>query len=545
MAESVLLQTCFHLLPSKKLFEVRLTRKKLFYQQTSIDSCWRTSNSPLFSVNLEDVYGGKVFRSRSRNNINSYLHIFTCPVEGKRRVRGRIRFKVSGWEDADSNVRCAERWLKMILWLVKHPGIDVDTIKDRKLPSQRKLLVFVNPCSGSGKSLAIFKKNVVPMFTEASIDYTLRVTEYAGHAEKIALELNIEEWDGLVICSGDGLVHELVNGLMKRPDWKRAMTLPMGVIPTGSGNALCYSALYASGEPFDLTAAVFAVIRGQTLDLDLCAIETPSQKLFSFLSLSWGMISDVDMESEKYRRLGNARFTLGAIIRILNLRTYRGKLSYLPPDEAEHPTTSLDLPKEETKNEDDDLANFYSLPGSPSGSFYNTKSAPEEKPPKINSSHENIGMLDSAHPSINDISQTVSEHRGTLSMPSIAKRLPSNWKTIEGEFILSSCVLISHLDGNCNFAPEAKFGDGFLYMAYIKSGVSKLRLLATLKEMETGIQVNSDDFFILKACAFRLEPDLSQQGTMAVDGERLPYSEVQGEVYKGVGRVMCGRPYSF
>jgi len=34
---------------------------------------------------------------------------------------------------------------------------------------------------------------------------------------------------------------------MKRPDWKRAIKMPLGVIPTGSGNALCYSALYASG----------------------------------------------------------------------------------------------------------------------------------------------------------------------------------------------------------------------------------------------------------------------------------------------------------
>lgn len=129
MAESVLLQTCFHILPSNKLFEVRLTRKKLFWQQTSIDSCCSTSNTPLFSIDLEDVYGGKVFRSKSRHNVNSYLHIFTCPVEGKRRVRRKIRFKVSGWEDVESNVKGAERWLKMILWLVKDPDIDVDTIK--------------------------------------------------------------------------------------------------------------------------------------------------------------------------------------------------------------------------------------------------------------------------------------------------------------------------------------------------------------------------------------------------------------------------------
>jgi len=33
--------------------------------------------------------------------------------------------------------------------------------------------------------------------------------DYAGHAEKAAMELNMQEWDGIVICSGDGLVYEV------------------------------------------------------------------------------------------------------------------------------------------------------------------------------------------------------------------------------------------------------------------------------------------------------------------------------------------------
>jgi len=47
---------------------------------------------------------------------------------------------------------------------------------DKKLPARRKILVFVNPFSGSGKSLKIFNSNVAPMFTDAAIDYTLFIT---------------------------------------------------------------------------------------------------------------------------------------------------------------------------------------------------------------------------------------------------------------------------------------------------------------------------------------------------------------------------------
>lgn len=55
--------------------------------------------------------------------------------------------------------------------------------------------------------------------------------------------------------------------------------------------------------------------------MDLVAVDLASGKrLYSFLSMGWGMIADVDIESEKYRSLGNTRFTLGAVIRIVGNR---------------------------------------------------------------------------------------------------------------------------------------------------------------------------------------------------------------------------------
>lgn len=48
------------------------------------------------------------------------------------------------------------------------------------------------------------------------------------------------------------------------------------------------------------------------------------------LSLAWGFVADVDIESEKYRHVGAARFTVGTLVRLASLRVYRGKLAYLP-----------------------------------------------------------------------------------------------------------------------------------------------------------------------------------------------------------------------
>nr|KAG5713410.1 hypothetical protein BaRGS_024958 [Batillaria attramentaria] len=51
--------------------------------------------------------------------------------------------------------------------------------------------------------------------------------------------------------------------------------------------------------------------------MDLVLVQTPSQQHYSFLSVTWGIVADIDFESEKYRNLGEARFTLGAIKRIV------------------------------------------------------------------------------------------------------------------------------------------------------------------------------------------------------------------------------------
>ena len=57
--------------------------------------------------------------------------------------------------------------------------------------------------------------------------------------------------------------------------------------------------------------------------MDLVLIEQPKMRVFSFLSVTWGLLADIDYESEKFRAIGEARFTLQAIRRIM------GKVKYI------------------------------------------------------------------------------------------------------------------------------------------------------------------------------------------------------------------------
>ena len=64
--------------------------------------------------------------------------------------------------------------------------------------------------------------------------------------------------------------------------------------------------------------------------MDLSKYETSLNVYWSFLTFSWGIIADVDLESEVIRCLGILRNDIWAVYRIINLRTYRGRFSYLP-----------------------------------------------------------------------------------------------------------------------------------------------------------------------------------------------------------------------
>lgn len=88
-------------------------------------------------------------------------------------------------------------------------------------------------------------------------------TEHQGHAIQIAKELDIHAYDAVVTVSGDGVIHEVMNGFLQRPDAREAMkSVSLGIIPGGTGNALIIS-LLGEKRGFDPCYTALQVIKGK------------------------------------------------------------------------------------------------------------------------------------------------------------------------------------------------------------------------------------------------------------------------------------------
>ncbi|VDK83812.1 unnamed protein product, partial [Cylicostephanus goldi] len=120
---------------------------------------------------------------------------------------------------------------------------------DLEEASVGRVLVFVNPHSGSGKGKRTFRRLVAPKLKKNRIEYELIITTGPNHAKTVVRSRDdLCKFNGLIILSGDGLVFEVLNGLFERPDRATIIpSLPIGIVPSGSGNGLLSSLLASRG----------------------------------------------------------------------------------------------------------------------------------------------------------------------------------------------------------------------------------------------------------------------------------------------------------
>ncbi|XP_010616751.1 sphingosine kinase 1 isoform X1 [Fukomys damarensis] len=345
------------------------------------------------------------------------------------------------------------------------------------LPRPCRVLVLLNPRGGKGKALQQFQRLVQPLLAEAEVSFKLMVTERRNHARELVQAEELSRWDALVIMSGDGLMHEVVNGLMDRPDWETAIQKPLCSLPGGSGNALAASLNhYAGYEQVTnedlLTNCTRLLCRRLLSPMNLLSLHAASGiRLFSVLSLAWGLVADVDVESEKYRCLGEKRFTVGTFFRLVNLRAYRGQLAYLPTESAVSSKT----------------------PTSP--------------------------LLQQGGP--------VDSHLVPLDEP-----VPSHWTVVpEQNFVLVLALLHTHMGSKMFTAPMGRCAAGVMHLFYVRAGVPRTMLLRLFLAMENGTHMEHDCPYLVHVpvVAFRLECK-EGRGVFAVDGELLITEAVQGQV---------------
>ena len=170
-----------------------------------------------------------------------------------------------------------------------------------------KFILTVNPHGGTKKGPQLLKK-VKPIFEASGTDLFIIETTFAGHAKDLANQLDLTEYDGFIGIGGDGTLHEVINGMLSRPDGNK---IPIGIIPGVSGNYYMHDLNLT-----DPLKAAKAIIQGNTKFLDTARVEVNHVVKYANNMIGWGLVTDVGKKAEHYRWMGTNRYTILSVMEV-------------------------------------------------------------------------------------------------------------------------------------------------------------------------------------------------------------------------------------
>ncbi|RCH89235.1 sphinganine kinase lcb4, partial [Rhizopus stolonifer] len=308
-------------------------------------------------------------------------------------------------------------------------------------------------------------------------------TQRQGHAIQIAKELDIEAYDAVVTVSGDGVVHEVINGFLSRADGQSVMKrLPLGIIPGGTSNSLIISIL-GEKRGFDPVYTALQVIKGKSMALDICSVTYDDHSYYSFLSQNYGITSYADLGTESMRWMGDTRTVVGLMQEIFSRHSYGV--------EAAIQLTESDKQKI--------LANYRS----------------QKK-----------------------------DVEDGQEIPALSEPVPEDWMIIKGDisFFLASKVPL--LSRGMLTHPCAMPNDGAMDILMIRGSPGITKQLNIFTKVDKGQHIHCDIVEYYKAKAFRLTPIVKpgESAYVAIDGEHAPCKPFQVQVHPHLGSILAINP---
>lgn len=359
--------------------------------------------------------------------------------------------------------------------------------------SQRKkrIKVLINPFGGKGGAQKSYLRDIAPIFAAARCELDVERTAYSGHAVEIAEKLDPEDYDVVASCSGDGLPHEVFNGLGRKKDARRALAKVAVVqLPCGSGNAMSWN---LNGTDSTSLAAL-CVVKGIRTPLDLVSITQGDKRTLSFLSQSLGIIAEVDLGTENIRWMGSARFTYGFLVRFLAQKVF-------PCDVA----VKVEIPTKASIREHyrRELSNY---------------AANDER---------------------REPADTDSDALPELKFGSIKDPLPPDWSMVSydkmGNFYAGN---MAYMAPDANFFPASLPNDGHLDLVTVDGDISRVAAIQSLLAVENGKFFDMPHVTYRKISGYRIRPKAQKRGYISIDGEKVPFEPFQAEVHRGLGTVL-------
>jgi sphingosine kinase len=354
----------------------------------------------------------------------------------------------------------------------------------------KRLRVLINPYGGKGYATDLYAQYAAPMFEAAGCKIDVETTTHSGHAVDIGENMDVDAYDAIVCCSGDGLPYEVLNGLAKKPNASEALTkMAITMLPCGSGNALAWN-LYGTNS---VSLVALAIIKGLRTPLDLASISQGDTRTLSFLSQSYGIIAESDLGTDHLRWMGAARFTYGFLVRLIAQKTYPCDVAF---------KVEMDQKK--------DIKEHYLA-------YKNKK--PELRP---------VGGGDQ-----------IGKGLPPLKYGTVDDEVPSDWEKVStdtiGNLYAGNMAIMS---ADVNFFPASLPCDGMIDLVMIDGRVGRMKSLSMMTAVENGQFFDIPEVEVRKVTGYRLIPRTQGDGYISVDGERIPFSPFQVEIHQGLGTAL-------
>lgn len=179
-----------------------------------------------------------------------------------------------------------------------------------------KAFIYINPSSGNGKA-NIYYNNYLKNFVSDNFDESTVINIPCCNSEYIIEDKDNNENNTIFIVGGDGTVSLSIENILKYSEIE-SLNIPIYICPFGSGNGLAKN---FNLDPYNIKLKDKKYISPMFLNNNY---DTSN---FSFLLQTWGIISDIDIDTEYLRRIGDLRFYYGILKSVMFPKYYNGDIN--------------------------------------------------------------------------------------------------------------------------------------------------------------------------------------------------------------------------
>jgi diacylglycerol kinase family enzyme len=396
-----------------------------------------------------------------------------------------------------------------------------------------RFTAFVSPASGSGLAMQLWQEVAMPILTCSPHDVSVVVTTHRGHAEEHAERQALADNEVYVAVGGDGMMHEIINGYVRR---RRRATgtnvvaaplpaLPrIGHFPAGSGCAFAKEYEFISH-----IEATLGLVHARSVAINLYDVKVheltnsmPAEEDLAhaswqptlgrlltervgFITACFSSTSAVDIESEKYRWMGNGRFIFDIVLRIFIGRIFfKYQVRYRAARVSEVPPANIRSDAEGCIEDDERLDGIDAI-----RRYIPARREDGSYAPLCGS------VLKPLHPVYLQSPTDRFPRKGFENAPHTV----SEWVTVpHSQFAILFAMNIAYLAQDWLADPFAAGDDGCLDLLYSCKNFTRLSWILGIPKMMTGDVAEAGVRFA-KCKEIEITTD---EGYFSLDGERMP-----------------------